>query len=257
MRNARPVTTDLNSARSRAQALAAAKAEMDLNTAIAVRRLDAKARHLNRAVEFAIRSVLVSWGTPTAKPIKLWNALNEHFHPMLAETTVDWVTRVSACEAAAADELVDTRNGHIDAILGLGSFTPPADWPPARSSLGWAGLEEADRAFLTESVTQVQAVMPGVSMWLFGSRATGTARSDSDYDLMLVLPDGLSETMRGQAMGEQWSVARRFDVKLDHHHIAATTFWEPDDSDDVLLYYEVRTTGFEIPEPSQQGILSK
>jgi hypothetical protein len=257
MRNARPLTTDLNSAQSRAQALAAAKAEMDLNTAIAVRRVDAKARHLNRAVEFAIRSVLVSWGTPTAKPIKLWNAFDEYLHPMLDQATVDWATRASACEAAMADELVDARKGHIDAIVGLGGFTPQANWPSARSSVGWPGLEETDRAFLTEAVTQVQAVVPGVSLWLFGSRATGTARSDSDYDLMLVLPDGLSDTMRGQAMGEVWSVATRFDVKLDHHHITATTFPEPDDSDDVLLYYEVRTTGFDIPGPSQHGNFSK
>lgn len=31
------------------------------------------------------------------------------------------------------------------------------------------------------------------SIWLFGSRARGTARPDSDFDLLVVLPDGLAE----------------------------------------------------------------
>jgi predicted nucleotidyltransferase len=30
-------------------------------------------------------------------------------------------------------------------------------------------------------------------VWLFGSRARGDARDDSDFDLLVVLPDGLSE----------------------------------------------------------------
>ena len=49
--------------------------------------------------------------------------------------------------------------------------------------------EAAALAFLRDRL--VIALKPR-SIWLFGSRARSSARADSDFDLLLVLPDGLS-----------------------------------------------------------------
>lgn len=49
-------------------------------------------------------------------------------------------------------------------------------------------MTEAD--ILTQVVARTRAVMPRVDrILLFGSRARGDARPDSDYDLLIVAPD--------------------------------------------------------------------
>jgi Nucleotidyltransferase domain len=50
--------------------------------------------------------------------------------------------------------------------------------------------ESAALAFLRDRL--VAALKPK-AIWLFGSRARGQARADSDFDLLVVLPDGLDE----------------------------------------------------------------
>lgn len=37
-------------------------------------------------------------------------------------------------------------------------------------------------------------VMHPLGVWLFGSRAEGRSRADSDYDLLVVLPDDVDAT---------------------------------------------------------------
>lgn len=46
---------------------------------------------------------------------------------------------------------------------------------------------------LDRLVRHVVDVMRPVEIWLFGSRAEGRARSSSDYDLLVVMPDGTPE----------------------------------------------------------------
>jgi hypothetical protein len=50
--------------------------------------------------------------------------------------------------------------------------------------------EAAAIAFVRDRL--VSALRPRM-LWLFGSRARGTARRDSDFDMLVVLPDGLPE----------------------------------------------------------------
>jgi predicted nucleotidyltransferase len=50
--------------------------------------------------------------------------------------------------------------------------------------------EQAAVSFLRDRLV---ANLRPKAVWLFGSRARGTARADSDFDLLVVLPDGLSE----------------------------------------------------------------
>lgn len=54
--------------------------------------------------------------------------------------------------------------------------------------------EAAALAFLRDRL--VASLRPRM-IWLFGSRARGDARHDSDFDLLVVLPDGLEEAAYG------------------------------------------------------------
>ncbi len=56
--------------------------------------------------------------------------------------------------------------------------------------------ESAAIAFLRDRL--VAALQPRM-IWLFGSRARGDARPDSDFDLLVVLPDGLPDRAYGHA----------------------------------------------------------
>jgi predicted nucleotidyltransferase len=58
--------------------------------------------------------------------------------------------------------------------------------PPSTTS------EPADTP-LERLVRHVVEVMNPLEVWLFGSRAEGRARPTSDYDLLVVMPDGTSE----------------------------------------------------------------
>lgn len=47
-----------------------------------------------------------------------------------------------------------------------------------------------ENAPLERLVRHVVEAMQPLQIWLFGSRAEGRARSTSDYDLLVVMPDG-------------------------------------------------------------------
>jgi uncharacterized protein len=53
---------------------------------------------------------------------------------------------------------------------------------------------EAVDAPLERLVRHVVAVMNPLEVWLFGSRAENRARPTSDYDLLVVMPDGTPES---------------------------------------------------------------
>ena len=46
-----------------------------------------------------------------------------------------------------------------------------------------------DEPLLRTIAAEIQAAIPGAEVRLFGSRARGTARSDSDLDLLVTVPD--------------------------------------------------------------------
>jgi predicted nucleotidyltransferase len=73
---------------------------------------------------------------------------------------------------------------------------------------------------LTAMACEIQAVILGAEVRLFGSWARGTARPDSDIDLLItVTDDWLASHDRRQVLGCIWR-------KLAHHRVAV----------DLLLY---------------------
>ena len=57
-------------------------------------------------------------------------------------------------------------------------------------------LSVADKAFLREVAAKIRDVEPEAEILLYGSRARGDAREDSDWDLFLVLPERPDRTRR-------------------------------------------------------------
>ena len=51
-----------------------------------------------------------------------------------------------------------------------------------------------DEPLLRKITAEIQAAIPGAEVRLFGSRARGTARPDSDLDLLVIVPDAWLES---------------------------------------------------------------
>jgi uncharacterized protein len=62
------------------------------------------------------------------------------------------------------------------------------------------GLEHQD-AVLDELVVRLVAAYDPLQIYLFGSKARGDAGPDSDYDLLLVVPDDASSERKAQPAG--------------------------------------------------------
>ncbi len=74
----------------------------------------------------------------------------------------------------------------------------------------------------------VEALDP-LEIWLFGSRAEGRARAESDYDILIVLPDDTAED--ALSMRSAYWLGDRADVTTD---LIPLTISEFNDDKDVL-----------------------
>ena len=61
--------------------------------------------------------------------------------------------------------------------------------PMAGSSRPSSYHDVVDEPLLRTIAAEIQAAIPGAEVRLFGSRARGTARPDSDLDLLVTVPD--------------------------------------------------------------------
>jgi hypothetical protein len=175
----------------------------------------------------------------------------------MSEELAGWLIRVEAERESQVNDLLTSAEEKIECILAMAD-RPDPQASEVRVAVGWDGLAETERNFLREAAAAVQAVIPGAELWLFGSRSWGGAEPTSDYDVLLVMPDGTPTEMRSSAMGGIWLAAQRRGKTVDHKHVGRSLFDDPSQSDqDVLLYYEVHATGFCIPFQAEPGGLGE
>jgi predicted nucleotidyltransferase len=100
---------------------------------------------------------------------------------------------------------------------------------------------ELDTAPIAELVRLIVEVWAPESIWLFGSRARGTAGAESDWDLLAVVPDDVAEKGATDPLAG-WELARRAGARADVVACAASDF---DDSANVpnTLAYEAAHHG--------------
>ena len=81
-------------------------------------------------------------------------------------------------------------------------------------------------------------------VWLFGSRARGVARAESDWDLLVVVPDDCSADLDPV---HTWRMGRRAGVRADIVPFRASAF-EEDRHTPNTLPYEARVAGVLVYE---------
>ena len=67
-------------------------------------------------------------------------------------------------------------------------------------------MHPRDGEILEQLAKRIREVEPTARIWAFGSRARGTARPDSDFDLCIVVPDVTGE-LKSHIRDLAWEVA--------------------------------------------------
>jgi predicted nucleotidyltransferase len=76
-----------------------------------------------------------------------------------------------------------------------------------------ATTASADLAPLQEVVRRIVASWAPTQIWLFGSRARGAAAPDSDWDLLVVVPDGVDD--RDLDPVSAWKIGKDSGIRAD------------------------------------------
>jgi predicted nucleotidyltransferase len=76
-----------------------------------------------------------------------------------------------------------------------------------------------DEQFLQEVKRNIHEIDPQAEVWLFGSRARGDAREDSDWDFLVFTDNDLSS-------GRRWQFSDHlFDIELKTGRMISTIVW--------------------------------
>jgi predicted nucleotidyltransferase len=118
---------------------------------------------------------------------------------------------------------------HVRLLTGGLAPTAWPAWLARRRGFADAGLPggAATRSFLPAVLAAAREGCPQVRLLLFGSRAAGTARPESDYDLLLIFPDPLPPGGYGQSVGRAVSLAREAGLDLDAESIGEAEWTRP------------------------------
>jgi predicted nucleotidyltransferase len=210
-------------------------------------------RLLSRSFEFAVQGVFMAWGYPV-KVTKVQRYFDSVLAVHLEAPDADFIRAVWGTEGTQLPELdlgvaVAASTALIDRMEGLAGSTPSAAWspPPVPPSIGWTALSRDDQRLLTRVHACVRALCPGARVVLFGSRASGTGNPDSDYDLLVILPDGTEQNVRSAIMGGLYDLAQQLGVEFDREYVSLSTWQDPGPADRDLVG-QAKNFGIEIPD---------
>jgi hypothetical protein len=196
--------------------------------------------------------LLLSWEDPHKAAPKVHRPFLDRVAPLIDEQHVALVSMVWAHEGDDAPvEDVGALFARcwrtIDYFAGLAATDPPSGWqrPPFPTSVGWAGLSDAEQDILRQASTTVQAALPGTRVVLFGSRATGLAEPDSDYDLLLIFPDDATEDERGRAFADLFMLGRNRELTFDRQPAFASEWDNPGEACTLIML--AKACGIETP----------
>jgi predicted nucleotidyltransferase len=207
---------------------------------------------LARALEHATCAVFMAWGEPRAPEKKMHQSFDERLAPnvnpaMAALVRFIWAREGQGKPDTAVEQLL-AACAAIEYFADLAQGPPLVGWEPLPISkpIDWNELSDQERQFLQEALPAAAAWAPGVRLILFGSRAAGTARPDSDYDLFFVLPNHTEGWRRSQAIGSVSSLAIERGIELSVEWATEADWLEPSEASRPLIE-RVKATGIEVP----------
>ena len=211
---------------------------------------------LARALDHATSAVFIAWGEPHAPERKVHPFFEQRLAPQIDPAVavvvqLVWERDGQGPPDAGVQPLLEGCETAIEYFAGLATNPPPADWDPLPISepVGWDGLAEDERQFLRRALAAALTCVPGVRLILFGSRAAGAARPDSDYDILFIFPHQTEGWQFGQARGSAASLDRS--IKLSIESVSEDEWNNPPHYRPLID--RVKATGIEVPAPPSEA----
>jgi predicted nucleotidyltransferase len=162
-------------------------------------------------------------------------------HQVFRERLVPWLDSVTSSvvewvwdyegrgQPDDVEGLLERCDRVVDTFTALAENEPPAAWQskPLPPAVTWTALSNADQAFLNSALSAARQACPSVRLLLFGSRAAGSARPNSDYDLLFVFPDAVPLRQYDQRVSDVVALARRLGIQVDILHTSESEWINP------------------------------
>lgn len=156
-----------------------------------------------------------------------------------------WIAEQLPSDKDCTDAMATMAVALIDQLETLAAAAPPRGWmlQPRPAPLMWEQLDATTRDLLHTMRVVATAHHAGVRLFLTGSRAAGTARPDSDFDILMAFPT-LDGPLVDQTIGNVSRCARGIDIDVVHFDRAT---WEQPDPSYELQVDLLRQCHIEIP----------
>jgi len=106
-------------------------------------------------------------------------------------------------------------------------------------------LSEEERRTLDQALEIIRKHLPHARIILYGSRARGEARRDSDYDLLVLTPHKISSDIEDAIFDETYDVLLKTGQWISVRHIDHST-WDSPVVRGSPFYEEVNRDGVEL-----------
>jgi predicted nucleotidyltransferase len=195
----------------------------------------------------------MAWDEPHAAEKKMHRHFHDRLVPyvdpgMAAIVTLVWEHEGERRPQDGVQQLLATCHGAVDYFAGLAKGQPVAGWEPRPipQPVSWEWLSNEERSFLWEALAAAAEAALGVRLVLFGSRAAGTARPDSDYDLFFIFPNQTADWQRPQSIGSVTQLAINYGIEVSVESASEYEWRNPPEVSEPLIR-RVKESGIEVP----------